>query len=738
MGSITFSPVTAISELFMPQKFQAHSAIQATPLITALFSPVPIWWLSAPTMISGTVSRPPILTEMSCVTASAVLMPVPVPGAAIRLPPQPPPFPTVPYYQPGFSDTRPFGNSVQINPVTGLLTGIAPEEGIYVVTVCVDEIRNGRVIARQRKDIQINVAGCDIAAASLQPEYQLCGDSYSITLSNQSTSPLISTTHWEFTNTATNTLVYSSTGPLVNYTFPQAGLYRVKLAINRGFSCPDSTTALIRVFPGFKPAFTYSGICFGFPTTFTDQSSSVFGVIDNWQWDFGEAPGLQDISIQQNPVYTYPSTGTKQVSLIVADSRGCRDTLYQTLSVSDKPPVELAFRDTLICRGDQLPLAAGGGGIFTWTPLTQITGANTATPLVSPQQTTTYYVSMIQGNCSNTDSVRIRVVNEVSLQMMNDTTICQGDSIRLHVQSDALLYQWSPSTQVMNPGQQNPVVLTNQETIYQLTASIGGCSQTGSVKVTPLPYPAVNAGPDQFICFNSSTLLNGSSNADRISWSPAARVDQPGQLQTIARPAGTLNYILTAMNNRGCTKSVTDTVLITVEPKMRLQTVSDTSLVVGQPLQLAASGAATYEWSPAVNLDNAFIPDPVAVFESATAGFRYKLTGTSPAGCRDSVYLTVRVFKSGPSVFVPSGFTPNNDGLNDKLIPVLAGMKELVYFRVYNRWGQLVYSSSRSGEGWDGRINGTVPASSTFAWMIKAIDFSGKEYFSKGLSTMIR
>jgi hypothetical protein len=84
-----------------------------------------------------------------------------------------PPFGSVPYGN-SFTGTSPLGDQVQINSSTGLITGIAPSRGVYVVTVCVEEVRNGKVIASQRKDLQINIAPCNIAGAILEPAYSLC------------------------------------------------------------------------------------------------------------------------------------------------------------------------------------------------------------------------------------------------------------------------------------------------------------------------------------------------------------------------------------------------------------------------------------------------------------------------------------------------------------------------------------------------------------------------------------
>ncbi len=652
-------------------------------------------------------------------------------------PTAPPPFPMVPYGSP-FDGTAPLGSGVSVDPVTGIVSGLAPAAGMYVVTVCVEEIRNGVVIATQRRDVQINIADCDIASASLLPEYLLCKNTQTITIANQSSSPLIVTSDWEFFD-AGNTLIYSATGPSATYTFPTIGLYTVKLVINRGQGCTDSTTALIRVFPGFVPDFTFSGICITKPTLFFDNTSSVYGVPNSWSWDFGENTVFSDVSNAQNPNYTYPLMGIKNVRLIATDTRGCRDTVYKDVTIIDKPPLSVAFKDTLICVNDILLLQASGTGNFSWTPLVNIVNPNTATPTVSPVATTKYYVELEDDGCRNRDSVNVRVVSFVTLVPMADTIICRADTIQLHVVSDGLHYSWTPASQILDPTLQNPFVFTNNAmTNYQVTAVIGGCSATDNIIVSTVPYPAVSAGTDFTICYNAKAQLNGTTDGSSWQWSPANLVNNPLILNPSSYPPRTTNFVLTVYDTDGCPKPSRDTVKVTVLPKMKVSAGNDTAVVVGQPLQLHGTGAVNYDWIPSIYLSVDDIADPVAVFPDPSTGNRYKLIGYSPEGCKDSAYITIKVFKTTPSVFVPTGFTPNNDGKNDVVRPIAVGIKAIEYFSIYNRWGQLVFSTTINGHGWDGRINGAVQNTGTFVWTVKATDYLGKAYFQKGVVTLIR
>jgi gliding motility-associated-like protein len=105
--------------------------------------------------------------------------------------------------------------------------------------------------------------------------------------------------------------------------------------------------------------------------------------------------------------------------------------------------------------------------------------------------------------------------------------------------------------------------------------------------------------------------------------------------------------------------------------------------------------------------------------------------------CLDSAYVTVKIFKTNPQIFVPTAFTPNGDGKNDLFKPIGVGIKNIEYFRVYNRWGQMVFNTTVNGKGWDGRIEGKTQSTNTFVWIVKGIDYLGKPFFRKGNVTLI-
>jgi gliding motility-associated-like protein len=364
--------------------------------------------------------------------------------------------------------------------------------------------------------------------------------------------------------------------------------------------------------------------------------------------------------------------------------------------------------------------------------------SNSSNPVVSPTATTMYYVDMDDNGCLNRDSVKVRVTDKVFLQAMNDTTICQGDPIQLKVNSDAFVYSWSNASQLNNASFANPMAITNNTTTYEVTASIGSCTAKEQVVVTAVPYPKVQAGIDTTICFKGIAQLEGSTDGSLVSWSPASSLYASNSLNTVARPLQTTSYILSASDTKGCPKSSKDTVVVVVLPDIQPFAGRDTSVIIRQNLQLNATGGFDYQWSPAIGLSATNVANPIGLYTAPSEGIRYKVLVYNEAGCADSSYVTVKVFATGPTVFVPNAFTPNGDGKNEKIRPVAVGMQRVEYFKIFNRWGELVHSSQPNDMGWDGTIGGKPQGSETYIWTVKAIDFNGKAYFQKGTLTLIR
>jgi gliding motility-associated-like protein len=639
----------------------------------------------------------------------------------------PPPYLSLPYSF-GYTFLQPMGRQVFIDPQTGLVSGVAPAAGIYVITVGVAESRNGKIINIHRKDLHIKVAACTIAAATLRPDYITC-DGFTLTFRNLSNSPLIKTYDWDFGLPGA-----TSTDERPTYTFPDTGVYRVRLITNKGQDCSDTAYSNARVFPGFFPDFDAQDGCKNVAIHFLDKTVTKYGVVDSWQWSFGYPNFNPDGSDLQNPTYAYPVLGSFTTQLIVTNSKGCRDTVEKAVNILNKPGLRVT-NDTLICSIDTLRLQAIGNGSFNWSPNVAISDVNVADPLVSPDQPTMYYVTLSSApGCVNTDSVFVNVKQFVTLDAGPDTLICLSDTLKLRPVSDALSYRWSPAETLSNPNIKNPIARPDKDITYTVTANIGKCQATDAVNIKTVPYPTVITRGDTTICFGDQAQLFASGGTS-YRWLPATGLDNNRIPDPIAKPELSTTYLVAVSDNKGCPKPSIDSVTVKVIPPIKAFAGNDTAVVAGQPLQFNATGGEVYTWTPATGLNRNDIPNPVAILSDSVT---YVVKVGTRVGCFAMDTVHVKVFKTDPNIFIPTAFTPNGDRLNDKLVPLPVGIASIDYFRVYDRWGQLVFSTSEIGKGWDGTIHGTPQGSDTFAWYVRGTDYTGKVIAKKGLTTLIR
>ncbi len=168
--------------------------------------------------------------------------------------------------------------------------------------------------------------------------------------------------------------------------------------------------------------------------------------------------------------------------------------------------------------------------------------------------------------------------------------------------------------------------------------------------------------------------------------------------------------------------------------------VHDTTIAYGYSYQVEpASGDinnfSAYTWSPAVGLDNPFIANPVVNYNQ---DITYHVSIQSAFHCVRNDSLHIIYFK-GPDVYVPSAFTPNNDGLNDVFKIKTVGMKSLDLFIIYNRSGQKVFEEHNQNKyGWNGNINNIPAPKGVYVWEVKATDVNSKPFFKKGTLILIR
>jgi gliding motility-associated-like protein len=146
------------------------------------------------------------------------------------------------------------------------------------------------------------------------------------------------------------------------------------------------------------------------------------------------------------------------------------------------------------------------------------------------------------------------------------------------------------------------------------------------------------------------------------------------------------------------------------------------------------NGAYTYTWSPSGSLNDPNIPNPVA---TPTQSTRYVVYGIDTVGCQNTDTVNVNI-NPRDNLMVPSGFTPNGDGLNDEFKVTNLTFQKVMEFRVFNRWGQEIFSTTDGKKGWDGRWKGVPQDMGTYQYIIRIGFPDGFVETYKGDVTLIR
>ncbi len=444
------------------------------------------------------------------------------------------------------------------------------------------------------------------------------------------------------------------------------------------------------------------------------------------------------INFQQGGLFTGLAAGN--YSIIIKDANNLKDTV-DIILVNSLPLQVTATRAATSCtQNDGVITATGSGGA---APLKySIDGiAFGASGIFTGLGTGNYTISVKDTNaCITSIPVYIDSLNTVFANTGNSVTICEGSKTTLAASSNGNSISWTPSTKLTDPGILTPDASPVITTLYTLTATTGICKTTANVTVFVNPAPIANAGRDTGICSGKDAQLNGSGGVS-YAWTPAtylsaANLANPLVLQP---NAGSITYHLLVTDGNNCTSLKDDAVIITVSPPAKLFVGNDTSIAINQPLRLFGidvnnAGFNNYTWSPAYGLNNPFANDPTAILGR---DIMYSVIASNTYGCSATDDIKIKVYE-GPEIYVPNAFTPGGDGLNDVLRPIIIGMKEFHYFRVFDRYGQLLYTTSNAVNGWDGNFKGSKQPVGTYVWMAEAIDYRGNKIQRNGSVILIR
>lgn len=322
----------------------------------------------------------------------------------------PPPYTTTVSYIPPYHGGDPLGGSPPLSiDNNGLITGTPNRSGKFVVSVCVSEYdrHTGRLLGTHHKDMLITVYSCATRIIASTPQLlNHCNDTLglAVPISNNSVSGFTSTYQWTFSD-GTDTLTDSR--DIFFHHFPDTGVYTVKLVVNPGLPCTDSTTGRINNYPGLRADFSVSGLCREDPVHFEDHSTYRYGNIVSRRWDFGVQHTGSDTSMLQRPVFRYPNGGVYSIRLDLETDKGCEASVTRNLRLYEVNP--FAGNDTILARGQTLRLQGQGGEIYNWWPPTGLTDPNVRDPILSWNDEISFVLRVSnQQGCFGYDTIHVK------------------------------------------------------------------------------------------------------------------------------------------------------------------------------------------------------------------------------------------------------------------------------------------------------------------------------------------
>lgn len=341
------------------------------------------------------------------------------------------------------------------------------------------------------------------------------------------------------------------------------------------------------------------------------------------------------------------------------------------------------------------------------------------------------------------NTVNITLNDTMRLELGPDTTICAGSQVVIIPQTNPQtnIFSWTPVNGTLSSTTApSPSASPADTTKYYLTAGFGICTRKDSITVNILHRPVAFAGKDTSICTNTEAFLHGvASNLSGIAyyaWAPDAKLvyTTVDSSRATAKPDSSQWYAFIVKDGYGCGFTVPDSLFVTVRPPVPAFAGNDTIAMFNKPHQLNATGGTDYLWTPAAPLNNPFIHNPLAVLKVDTY---FDVKVTDDIGCVGYAHLFVKVYE-GPAYYLPNTFTPNGDGLNDIFRAVPSGMKSTEYFRIFNRYGQVMFETKEYLKGWDGNFKGKPQPSDTYIWIIKGTDTNGRTVEERGTVLLMR
>ncbi len=485
------------------------------------------------------------------------------------------------------------------------------------------------------------------------------------------------------------------------------------LTVTDANSCIGSETTQVNMNPLPQPVLATSvAVCSG------DSIQLTPGVFNSYQWSDGSVlPGLWT-----------GSAGNYTVT--VTDNNGCINSTSGSVAINSLP-TPLITGPTAICSGETAVLNASAAySQYQWS-----NGGTGITTQVLYDGTYTVTVTDANG-CKGSDDYYLKVNPLPLISISGDHDFCDGASTTLITTSGQGTYLWSD-------GSTGNSIFVSTSDNYKVTVTTPeGCSLTDAYLVTVHPNPVVAFSADAIIsCTEVSIKFNNQSQYDPGSvflWTFGDGTSSASDQPIHAYPTtGSFLATLLITTPYGCQDSDTSTITTSTPlppiasfiPSSRVVSVFNSEISFTN----TSKNATRYKWSFD---DNTSSEDENPVHRFVNVGeIKVSLKAWNGVECYDETEMTLQIVP----LFIPNGFTPNDDGKNDVFFDGTPVLNSLSYdMRIFDRWGKLIYQSASQLQPWDGFVDGQQASEGVYTYLIRIVTLDGKPYEYRGTFSLLR
>ncbi len=527
----------------------------------------------------------------------------------------------------------------------------------------------------------------------------------------------------------------------VPHTYTTSGAYSVSLTTTDNAGCKGSTSLMAYVQDYPKAGFNFinqcnitaSVACAGCTIIFQDTSINFFPGPRNWDLSTG-GPIVPSGTVGT----TYINPGNYPITLTVTSSFGCASIARDTIHVYGAKAHD-TLSANIVCKGDPIVFTIKDTlNVFTWSwdfgdgsSGGQVSPATHSYTFHPPGNTTfatlIYWTTGMACKYSVVKPITIRDIisdfdrNGEGLwppKITSDTLHCLGiKDVFTNTSINATSWNWNfgdgSSSTVLNPNHTYASVGT-----YTITLAISdtqyGCKDTLRKVIKIVPAPSATAAAQNVCLGQPSQLTVIGSPGCTYTWVPSTNLSCTVCSNPVANVTATTLYTINVTNPNGCTSSITQ-LLYVQQPPPPINW--DTSVVIGQFVNVPGNAGIgfTYTWSPitALSCNSCAVPTSTTLVD-----IKYFLTVEDTMGCFKVTNSYSIHIEPKASVDVPTAFTPNGDGVNDIIYVDGWGIKKLNYFRVLNRWGQILFESNDIKIGWDGTYLSVPQNMETYVYQV--------------------